>query len=398
MKIATITVLSLGLALLILTSPGCQQPTDSGADAEVQAPASKPPRKTVQKDETAAERLDRIKAKFQAEKPGPKKAEPKKSVPRDRNAGYLSADKNKLDFGLVDPGQKVKGEFILTNNGKKTLKISKADSSCGCTVAKLKTKTLEPGQSVPLAITFTAPTKATTVTKKVWVITEAPALPEKLEMKVTAKVQKYIDVKPARLEFEKSSGSGSDATVVLESTRGESFRIKSTNSSRQALEVTFDPKNKATRHELPINIDRKKMKGLPRGNLTLTLSHPKSKTITIPFSIVPPFQAHPATRAFLNAQPGKPQKSTISVTSNYEKDFELGEVTSQKGLVTVESIKKQKDSYQIVVVMTPPADSKARIYTDHLIINIKDHPDDTLKVYCYGRKKTKPSAKKVSSK
>lgn len=58
------------------------------------------------------------------------------------------------DFGCVPEGSLVYHKFLLRNVGDELLTISNVVSSCGCTVPSLPRRTLEPGASVSLQVTF----------------------------------------------------------------------------------------------------------------------------------------------------------------------------------------------------------------------------------------------------
>ena len=129
----------------------------------------------------------------------------------------------------------------------------------------------------------------------------------------------------------------------------------------------------------------------------LYLDNKKVKQVRVPIKITPPFTAHPSIRHFLKLARGKEQTEYIKVITNFQEEFELGEITSQKNLVKVIETTKIKEGYQLKVAMSPPQDEKRKIFTDYLTINIKDHPKDSLKVRCSGRitsKKKKPPLKK----
>ena len=73
----------------------------------------------------------------------------------------------------------------------------------------------------------------------------------------------------------------------------------------------------------------------------------------------------------------------------------------------VKSVEKDKNGYALLLEMAMPEGTKKKNINDNLTINIKDHPDDAVKVHCYGRPKTvrkgrspvrvKPLSKKVKT-
>jgi hypothetical protein len=120
-----------------------------------------------------------------------------KKEDRWEGAGHLVADKMDYDFGMIEPGEKLYGKYILTNDGKETLEIGKeVGKSCGCTEPKLDSYVLKPGESTTLSFSFKAGTNSGKVKKKVWVTTQAPSLPDKLTLTLSADIRKIMDIKP----------------------------------------------------------------------------------------------------------------------------------------------------------------------------------------------------------
>jgi hypothetical protein len=315
----------------------------------------------------------------------PAKADPPaKKVARREDAGLLSVDKLNHAFGRIEPRAKVRGEYILTNTGKETLEIDKVGKSCGCTVPELETKILEPGQSVPLKITFSASDRPGKVEKKLWVTTKAPHLPEKLTMTLTATVVKFVEAKPDKFNLTIMDGPQTE-TLVLESIDDQPFKVTGFTSNENCITVNFDKDAKATRHELTLDIDSTKLRKTTRGNLVVRLDHPKVKTVTLGFVAVRPFVAKPATKFFRSLQAGSTKEAVVTVVSSSSADFELGDVTSEKGLIEVLNTEKTKDGYKIRYQITIPEDKTSGRVKDLLKIAIKDHPEDTITVTCYGR-------------
>lgn len=58
------------------------------------------------------------------------------------------------DFGKVKQNQKLVKEFELKNVGTEDLVLGRISTSCGCTAALTSKKTLTPGESTSLKVTF----------------------------------------------------------------------------------------------------------------------------------------------------------------------------------------------------------------------------------------------------
>lgn len=63
-------------------------------------------------------------------------------------------DPNFYDFGRVKEGDRIKHTFMLKNNCSKTFNIVEVNTSCACTSSKIGSRTLTPGQEVPVELEF----------------------------------------------------------------------------------------------------------------------------------------------------------------------------------------------------------------------------------------------------
>lgn len=90
----------------------------------------------------------------------------------------IAFDQEEFDFGPVAEGIELKHVFKITNTGTETLQITKAASTCGCTIAKLPKSTLNPGASTRLTVELDTSMKQGEVTKTVDVDSDDPDRPK----------------------------------------------------------------------------------------------------------------------------------------------------------------------------------------------------------------------------
>jgi len=347
--------------------------------------------KTTEKKVTPATAI-----KDTTEKAPPGKIVPPKEPLQQENVGHLISDKSAIDFGVVGPKEKVSGIFTLTNDGKDTVEIKKPiRHGCNCVLeVDLKRYALKPGESAELTFVYTTQSVPGPATKVIYIDTNPPAMPKMLSLELKSNVKELISVKPEKVEFEIRPNCDLNLTLELKSLADEPFNVTNFQCANSAVTATFDSKIKSTSHKLSVSAEPGKLRGLPNGKITISTNHPKVPSIIVPFSTVFPFVAHPPSQTFLNKmQLGQPQKGVAKIVSNFGEDFEIGEITSQNGCIEVLNKTKTEDGYQIEFAFTIPKDSKQRYVSDYLLINIKDHPQDTIKVQCHGsiRRETTPS-------
>jgi hypothetical protein len=64
----------------------------------------------------------------------------------------IAVEPESFDFGRALQHKTLTKEFVLHNFGSEDLVIDRIDTTCGCTVAELEDKTIEPGESTPLRV------------------------------------------------------------------------------------------------------------------------------------------------------------------------------------------------------------------------------------------------------
>lgn len=63
-------------------------------------------------------------------------------------------DANTWDFGQVKQGKTLRHNFVLKNGSQKILTVKDINTSCGCTVSKVKKKILSLGESTLIEVRF----------------------------------------------------------------------------------------------------------------------------------------------------------------------------------------------------------------------------------------------------
>lgn len=96
-------------------------------------------------------------------------------------------DSEVFDFGKIKEGDKVSHTFKLKNTGKKVLILSNSETTCGCTVAKIPTSPIPPGESAEITVEFDATEKQGMQHKSV--ILEMNTKEGNKEISITAEVE-----------------------------------------------------------------------------------------------------------------------------------------------------------------------------------------------------------------
>ncbi len=105
----------------------------------------------------------------------------------DTKAPRIRVEPEAFDFGNVLPGKTLRKEFTIRNFGNAPLELENVSTTCGCTAALAGAKTVEPGGSTPLRVTFETRRFSGKVERKVLVRSNDPKTPL-VEVKLGATV------------------------------------------------------------------------------------------------------------------------------------------------------------------------------------------------------------------
>ena len=105
-----------------------------------------------------------------------------KTAKANKGKPHISFDTTRYDFGQAKSGEELIVEFDFTNTGKGSLRISRIESSCGCTVANYPKEDIAPGQGGTIQAIFDTGGFSGYQYKTLLVYTNADNSPVKLEI------------------------------------------------------------------------------------------------------------------------------------------------------------------------------------------------------------------------
>jgi len=298
------------------------------------------------------------------------------------------------DFGDIDPGSKNTGQFQFSNQGQGVLEIKKIQSTCGCTVPELKKRTYLPGESGTITVTFHPGLRSGHVSKSLYILSNDKAHP-KAPLTIKANVVQKISYEPKRFRLRPNEENAGVGDIKIQSLDGRAFAISRIQIRPECMKVDYDPVVEANEFVIRPVVDMEKVRGVRNGNISITLTHPSQKTISISFDLLPPFKSDPATLIALNADPDKPIRKTLYILSNYGEDFEIESVSASNDAIKIVSQEYLEDKYEIILDIVPPKDLATKRYFDSkLIVDIAG--GEKLVINCVGSISPK-TAKKASN-
>ena len=328
----------------------------------------------------------------QAAKGAPDANKPPLAGRRDKPGPQIMFEETIYDFGDIGPGTKNLCEFKFTNTGDGLLKITKVTKTCGCTPYTLQRTEYAPGESGTLKVRYNAGRRPGSTKKKLFVHSNDKASP-KVELTIKSRIAQKVEYEPKRLNLSLKQENAGVPEITLRSLDNKPFSIKQFKSTANCITADVNSSVKSTEFVLKARVDAEKLKKHLKGRIDIKLTHPECDMVTIPFNALPEFRVDPPAIIVLNARPAEPVHKQVWVLSNYDEDFEIGSVSSRKGIIEPVGQEKLGSRYKFDLKITPPADEGKKIFTDVLFINIKD--GQKLQIVCRGFYK-KPAGKSSS--
>lgn len=333
---------------------------------------------------------------------------------KDENTPVAVKDKPMLifenmvhDFGNISPSSKNVCEFKFANKGDGLLKITDVSKTCGCTPYTLEKKEYAPNETGILKVEYHAGSQTGSIRKTLHVSSNDQVNP-RVELIITAEVVSKINYLPRRLDLVLNKENAGCPAITIKSLDGQPFSVKEVKAIgrlkplEKAITVDISSPVKATEFVLQPKVDVSKMRDETGGRIEITLTHPESPMISIPFEVLPMFKITPPSIIVYKADLEKTVTREVWVINNYDEEFEIESTSSQQG--TIKVLKQEKvdnNRYKFELEITPPVDGKGPrgFFTDTFFVNIKG--GDKLKIACrmfYSKKaeKSPPIAEKPS--
>jgi hypothetical protein len=179
-----------------------------------------------------------------------------------------------------------------------------------------------------------------------------------------------------------NAGAG---VITLTSLDGRPFAIEAFRATDHAIEADIDPRIEATEFVLKPIVDVGKLERSLRGQISIDLTHPECRNLRVPYVVLPEFTVSPPSIILFNLQPEQPVEQEISIVSNYQDDFEIESVSSQKGTVALLNKTKVQNRCQLKLQITPPpAEGERGVVSDAVEVRTKDGQAISIPVYFNG--------------
>ena len=316
------------------------------------------------------------------------KVQPETAPPQpelDVGTAVLTVENPVHDFGNVAPNKQYDCQYDFKNTGDGVLKISKIQSTCGCTVPELKKKEYAPGEGGTIKVKFRSPSASASSqksrsTSKHLYIHSNDKKNSRFQLTIKATVEVKVKATPDTLQLSIKEENGGAEPITLKSKDDKPFSITSITATRTVMTIPFDSEATATEFVLKPQVDTEKLKTVPRGNIMVNLTHPECSRLNIGFTAPPLFELSQERIVITAAVPGKPIVKKVRIQSNYEDDIEIESISSFKNTMEVTKQSRLESAVELEITVTPPPRAgKSRYVTDNLKVKLKDGEELTIR-------------------
>jgi len=326
----------LSVSLLVAGIAGCQEPI-----ATVEKPAVQSPPDTADSPAAASE--------------APVRPAQPATTPASGKTPKITVEKDVVDLGRVGMETKHKGQFQFTNTGTAPLKIIHVETCCGVVTKGVKDgQEYAPGQSGVLEFEYQTPdTPIAADLRKLQLRTNDPQQGI-TTLSIKAVVVRRVLCKPEVLRLYLKKENAGCPEIVVTGLDDQPFSITDFKATGNVMTAAFDPAVKATDFTLAPKVDLAKLAQNMRGQINISLSHPECSGVRVMFDTLPEFEISTPTIMMFGLKAGQPVQREFSIVGNYEENFEVESVSSEKGLVRLVGKAKIRNTCQLRIEVTPP--------------------------------------------
>ena len=302
------------------------------------------------------------------EGPPPPKPPELLSQAAQQGAPKLVCDEPTFDFGERDSDTTVNHEFVLRNSGAAPLVISGVRSSCGCTVASMKQKTLQPGEQTLVEAKFNLKGRRGRQQKSIQIQSNDPTKPQMhLWMKGTAVAE--LSPEPLYVNFGNIEEESAKTQNIKLVGRKKDLVITGITCDQPSLDVSAWGTNDTRGVGFDVRTVPPLKTGYLRGNVTVVTNNEKKPEVKIPvFGNVRGDLMVIPREIILRKQMAGPVTRAIILRPGSQGDFKVTGVDCPLEGVTVNIARQGTGMYRIDLRDLKPVPEwdgkKVRIHTD----------------------------------
>ncbi len=354
----------LSLWLIMTWAAGCQGPGSTAAAPTAQTG----PEATALSTQNGGQEAQPVAKEVQVKMVRPHAGKVAGGQPR------IAVEKDVCDLGEVGVDTKLTGQFKFTNTGNAPLEITGVQGCCGVTLKGVQAgQQYAPGQSGALEFDYQALSIPNPkLARMVYLQTNDPEH-KMISLTIKAVIVRRVDYKPEVLKLVLKQANAGCPEITLKSLDGRPFSITDFKATAGSITAEFDPQAKAAEFVLKPKADLAKLEHNMRGRVSIAVTHPECSTVDLPYDVLPEFTVSPPNIMMFGLKAEKSVERDIWILNNYQQDFEIESVASQKGTIKLVGKTKVDNRYQLRIEVTPPRrEGGNTLVSDMLNVKIKD--------------------------
>ena len=259
-------------------------------------------------------------------------------------------------FGTVKPGDKVRHDFKVTNNGNKTLEITEVRPSCGCTTAGKWTRTIAPQETGIIPIQLDTGRFKGDLTKTIVVKSNDPKRSQ-VTLKIKGNIWEPVRISSRTVVFPSSADSSVAATKSIKIINQVDEVLEITNLQVHSTVFTarLEPVVEGKEFNLVVSTVPPLKEGLNRTTITMRTSNLDLPSISINAfaSVLPAVQVIPQKIVLPKAKLDAQVKRYVTVINRRAGDFAVSDLKTTVEGVNISSTEIQKGKRVTISLVFP---------------------------------------------
>lgn len=303
----------------------------------------------------------------------------------------IHAPKKVLDFGVLYVDEKWTGTYVIESIGEEELKIKDVKKDCGCTSARVSSKSLPPGATAELEVEYSGSSYPSKVSKKVTIVTNDPATPTTV-FKFVGEVTSAFVLEPARFpQFgQVARGSESERSILIKQVIPDPVEITKVESTSPLIAV--DLVSVAT-EPLPmyrlvakLTVPKDFSERLIKGEIRLHTDFPRQSLLS--FNTIAPIEpdmlVNPPFFNFHSIKEGDTPARTVNIHSKNGKSFKILGIEQQPSDFEIEVITVEEGLKYKLVAKMKEGFARKGYFRENVIVKTDKEGYENIPVVLYG--------------
>jgi hypothetical protein len=273
----------------------------------------------------------------------------------DPAAAKIVCEEPNFEFGEVENSQTIEHDFILRNDGNTTLEIVKAKPSCGCTVASISNKQIEPGGTATIKAKLNLQGREGKQHKSITVESNDPDT-KTLSLLLRGTAIALVSVRPRTIMVPRLiSGEAATNRIRIVSREESPLEVTVTTTGNEKVNAKVVPIEDVNGYEVVLTTTDTLPKGTTFGRITVKTNTKSRPVVNVPFryNVVGEISVYPLELAMVTQV--KVLTRTLTLGPGTVQQFTVEQVIVPDASMKATIQEIQASRYRIVVSNITPS-------------------------------------------